>query len=447
MVDVTNFPSDFEARQLDIMQRRKRAQEGQTYEVPAGQMVSGHYVPTSWTQHLAEGLKGYGNILEERKTNQELKDLRTDRQTAMANVLRDFNTAINGSPAAPTGETFTMGANEMGDETTEQQRWKPAVKPNPSGAAMILASSPFAQHQGAGLQMLASQLKRREDSDYQQGQRDLWQKVGGDAQAFIMAGGSPDLAKSFAEAPSLGKTKGTAINGRLVNPITGEVIAEVAPQANMATDLLIPDGKGGFTVNQPLVNAKTGIAKAGASNVNVSTDKSYFGNVAEGLAKQDTGAIDAARGAPKAIETARSIQTLLSDPALITGTGANVRLALNKAFQTAGLIDGKTVANTEQLGSLLANQTLAAIKSSGLGAGNGFTNTDREFLEKAASGQITMDVNTLRRIAQTNERVGLAAIERGNAVIKGLKQSGKMGGVPLEEIAAPTVPGFRVVRD
>jgi hypothetical protein len=274
-----------------------------------------------------------------------------------------------------------------------------------------------------------------------------------DPQAAIKAGVDPALVKDFFGSKNLGRDKISFkdTGGQLV-PVNeyGETPQGVAPldkTGNPFSDILVRDANGNLVQNKPLVTAKQGIAKSGATNVNVSADKSYFGNVAEGIAKQDVATLDAGRGAPKAIETARSIKTLLSDPALITGTAANARLSLNKAFQTAGLIDGKTVANTEQLGSLLANQTLSAIKSSGLGAGNGFTNTDREFLEKASSGQITMDVNTLRRIADMNERTGLAAIEKSNSIIRNLNKSGKMGNVPMEFIEIPAASGFRIIRD
>jgi hypothetical protein len=260
------------------------------------------------------------------------------------------------------------------------------------------------------------------------------------------------MVKNYYESPNLGREKVEFkdVGGQLV-PVTqyGDTPTGVQPlmkTGNPFSDVVVRDAAGNIVPNAPLVQVKGDIARKGATNVNVNADKSYFGNVAEGLAKQDVGAIDAARSAPKAIETARSIKALLNDPNLITGTGANARLALNKAFQTAGLIDGNTVANTEQLGSLLANQTLSAIKSSGLGAGNGFTNTDREFLEKASSGQITMDVNTLRRIADINEKTGLATIAKGNSIIQNLQNSGQMGNVSLEQVQVPVTPGFKVIR-
>lgn len=176
-------------------------------------------------------------------------------------------------------------------------------------------------------------------------------------------------------------------------------------------------------------------------NVGVNTDKSYFGNVAEGLAKVDVGAIDAGRSAPDRIASARRVKEVLATSP-ITGTGAEARLGLNRALATAGLIDGTNVANTEVLASTLASQTLDAIKTSGLGSGQGFTDKDRAFLERAKSGNIEMTPQALGILADLNERAAVASIRRANSVIGKLRQSPQAGamGQALDPIPEPSVP-------
>jgi hypothetical protein len=201
-------------------------------------------------------------------------------------------------------------------------------------------------------------------------------------------------------------------------------------------------GQGGQLVpNTPYQQYETGKARAGASQVNVNTDKSYFGNVAEGLAKVDVGAIDAGRSAPDRIASARRVKEVLATNP-ITGTGAEARLSLNRALATAGLIDGTNVANTEVLASTLASQTLDAIKTSGLGSGQGFTDKDRAFLERAKSGNIEMTPQALGTLADLNERAAVASIRRANSVIGKLRQSPQAGamGQGLDMIPEPTVP-------
>jgi hypothetical protein len=174
-------------------------------------------------------------------------------------------------------------------------------------------------------------------------------------------------------------------------------------------------------------------------NVGVNTDKSYFSNIAEALAKNDAAMVDSARSAPERIQTAQRVKALLAQNP-ITGTGAEARLSLNRALATGGVIDGKNVADTEVLASTLASQTLDAIKSSGLGSGQGFTDKDRQFLERARSGNIEMNSQTLGRLADLNERSARVSIQRGNSVINKLRsspQAGQMGGMldPIQEPA------------
>jgi len=87
---------------------------------------------------------------------------------------------------------------------------------------------------------------------------------------------------------------------------------------------------------------------------------------------------------------------------------------------TTPVIDPTTGINTEMLMADMAKTTLQNIKSSGLGAGQGFSNADRDFLEKASAGKITLNAGTIKYIADLNERAGLKAIDKYNTTIKSL---------------------------
>lgn len=183
------------------------------------------------------------------------------------------------------------------------------------------------------------------------------------------------------------------------------------------------------------------VAARGATRVNVpvNTERTYAGNIAEALAKQDTEAIDAGRSAPERIRAARQVKQLLTEQP-ITGTLAEQRLMLSKALATAGLTSEDSAAATETLAASLASQALAAIKSSGLGAGSGFSNADRDFLERASAGKIDMTPGAIARIADLNERAGVRAIERANRVIRRLQGNEQLGPNvrgALEEIQPP----------
>lgn len=180
------------------------------------------------------------------------------------------------------------------------------------------------------------------------------------------------------------------------------------------------------------------VTHAPGTTVNVSTEKKYGERFGGLIADRDAGKLDAAEGAPRVIENADRITDILASGKVFTGTGANVRLQIAKALNLAGGTDTERIANTEVLISSLANSTLGAIKSSNLGAGQGFTNADRDFLEKAASGQITYDATSLRRLAELGRRAGVASIESWNSRVRQIPRSALEGaGISAEPLPIP----------
>jgi hypothetical protein len=180
------------------------------------------------------------------------------------------------------------------------------------------------------------------------------------------------------------------------------------------------------------------VTHAPGTTVNVSTEKKYGERFGGLIADRDAGKLDAAEGAPRVIENADRITDILASGKVFTGTGANVRLQIAKALNLAGGTDTERIANTEVLISSLANSTLGAIKSSNLGAGQGFTNADRDFLEKAASGQITYDATSLRRLAELGRKVGVASIESWNNRVRQMPRSALEGaGISADPLPIP----------
>lgn len=201
------------------------------------------------------------------------------------------------------------------------------------------------------------------------------------------------------------------------------------PKRNL-NDLIQVGPDGTPQVNQLALNAKSRVASAGATRLNIpiNTERTYYGNMAEGLAKQDIATLDAAKTAPDRVATAQRIRDALSKNP-ITGTAAEQRLGVHRALATVGLVDPKQVAATEGLQSELASMTLDAIKTSGLGSGQGFTDKDRQFLELAKSGRIDMTPQNIMRVADLNEKAARATYQRGAEVSKRLRGAQGMGEV------------------
>jgi hypothetical protein len=185
---------------------------------------------------------------------------------------------------------------------------------------------------------------------------------------------------------------------------------------------------------------KSRIGKAGASQqvVNVSTEKKYGERFGGLIADQDAAKLSAAEAAPQAAATADRVMDLISSGKVITGTGANARLQLAKALNLAGGTDSEKIRNTEVLVSSLAETTLGAIKSSNLGAGQGFTNADRDFLEKAKAGQLSYDAKSLTELARLSRLAAEKSADSWNTRVKQIPASALEGtGISTNPVVVP----------
>ena len=195
----------------------------------------------------------------------------------------------------------------------------------------------------------------------------------------------------------------------------------------------------GTYVDVPLPAAveaqKSRIAKAGATNVNVSTEKKYGERFGGLIAESDAAKLAAAEKAPEAAATADRVMDLIGTGKVITGTGANARLQIAKALNLAGGTDSEKIRNTEVLISSLAETTLGAIKSSNLGAGQGFTNADRDFLEKAKAGQLSYDSKSLAELARLSRLAAEKSAESWNTRVKQIPAAALEGtGISTEPV-------------
>lgn len=153
-------------------------------------------------------------------------------------------------------------------------------------------------------------------------------------------------------------------------------------------------------------------------SLTVDTGKRYGEQFAGKIAQQDADLREAAQKAPDLASRANRIKQTLAAGKVITGAGADYRLALGKAMNLAGASDAETIANTETLAADLAKNTLDAIKQSGLGSGTGFSNADRAFLERAVGGQITLQKETIDRLATLAHRAAEKSAERWTKRVK-----------------------------
>ena len=194
---------------------------------------------------------------------------------------------------------------------------------------------------------------------------------------------------------------------------------------------------------------------APANNITLSTEKSYGGEYGKKTAESDINLKAAAEAAPTLAESSNRISQILKSGKVFTGTGAEFKLQLAKALKVVANTENEAIANTESLISSLAGQTLGNIKSSGLGSGQGFTDKDREFLQAASAGTITLDSKTLQRLSDLSYRSAVATADKWSkrvkeipkSVLEGTGTSTEPVNVPSRTGAAPKVSPVRSAAD
>jgi len=150
--------------------------------------------------------------------------------------------------------------------------------------------------------------------------------------------------------------------------------------------------------------------------VNIPGEDSFSKGLGTATVEAIQGARTQAQSGLGTIQATRRIQDLL-DSGVITGTGAELRLSLNRALATAGLIDGKRVTNTEQLLAEISNNVLARTEQmKGV-----LTDRDIEFLKDAAAGRISLTPETIRRVAEISERGSGQLVENYNSMVRPLE--------------------------
>jgi hypothetical protein len=169
-----------------------------------------------------------------------------------------------------------------------------------------------------------------------------------------------------------------------------------------------------------------------ATSVTVDTGaKPMATRIGEALGGDFAAARQAAMGAQKGLQVADEAEKILNSGAY-TGAGGNFQLVGGKIAQAAGFAtDKEKIANTEALVSNLAQQTLANIKQSGLGGGNGFSNADREFLQNATGGKIEMTELGLRKLVDLNRRSNANVIRTFDSMASELEKRPEYKGMPL----------------
>lgn len=206
-----------------------------------------------------------------------------------------------------------------------------------------------------------------------------------------------------------------AVKPEKARPMTPEEKAAAGIPAEVSA-IVKPDGTVDVVntgVLPPAAQAqKIEQAQAGRSNQSVTLNNGP-NELVGGVMKQFNESRDAASGAAASINSIHDARRQLDTAGgIVSGAGAESLLQLRKVGQLLGVGDPAAITNTETFRAQVAPIVLGAIK--GLGAGSAISNADREFIEKAVGGNISLDDTSIRRILDIQERALRSKIDRHN---------------------------------
>jgi hypothetical protein len=203
----------------------------------------------------------------------------------------------------------------------------------------------------------------------------------------------------------------------------------LADQQKVGNEITVENGKPTFRKPWQSTGSEAYVTPNASTNISVNTDKSFYGTWGEKRAAATDALYEAAQTAPQSIERAKQIQQALKNGA-ITGTAAEAKLGIAKIAKAFGWNDANDwVANTEGMASGLAKGTLDLIAPSKLGGGSGFSNADRDFLDKVSGNKISLDAKTIERLMGLHIKAQKATVKKWNSTYDRLdkKQMDIMG--------------------
>lgn len=374
----------FEQQIAELQRRQQMAQQATGFNAPQGKMVSGRYVKANPLEYLAEALRGAGKSRESVMAGDEMNALQDKRQKAIADALRGFQSELNPSQVG-TGQTGMVNDALPPEMQIGAQAQLPPRQPNMQAAFGHLMNSNIGSLQSAGMTGMLSNAQEQAKQALQQRQMQILKTAKTPQEALAM--GVPfEAVKNYYESPNIGREeiKYVDSNGTLI-PTTkygkAEGVPSIGPSGNPFKDLLVagPDGKP--VVNEPMYEAKSRIANAGAARNSTTVINAGPKAFETELGKLDAGQLEKWR------DNAQTAQNMLGTVANLrdaektgaySGGGADTRLAVSNMIEGWTGIAPKGLVGSQIYNAEANKLILDRVKT--LGANP--SNADREFIQK-----------------------------------------------------------------
>lgn len=237
-------------------------------------------------------------------------------------------------------------------------------------------------------------------------------------------------AKPIVVSPSASVYSGNKFTQAPAAPVAPAALTTLAKLQNELAAL--PPGDPRRAEYVALIRKET--THAPATTVNVSTEKAYGGAFGGKMAENDINKLTTAERAPQLAESANRIIGIVQEGNVFTGPAADIKLNIARALNVTGANNQEKIANTESLIAASGQSTLDAIKSAGLGTGQGFTDKDLKFLQNIAGGTVNLTPQTLKELATLQHRAATRSVESWN------KRVGEMPSSVIQGTGLSTVP-------
>tara|TARA_R110000803_G_scaffold132701_1_gene199895 strand:- start:2297 stop:3625 length:1329 start_codon:yes stop_codon:yes gene_type:complete len=201
---------------------------------------------------------------------------------------------------------------------------------------------------------------------------------------------------------------------RIVEPPPGTTFAEVQSMLNTGTAFVPTNRLSGGSINEDN-NVDIGFGPG------ETPDERNEIKLAEGLGEQQSNKLYAdyekAKSSQTNIGKIDGLISHLNDSQVITGAGADMKLRLQKVINFFGGRSDK-VSDTELANAMMGSEVFPLIKSLGIGAKGMDTPAERIFLREVLTGVVSLNKNTLIKMATFRKNIAEGAIENWNKQVR-----------------------------
>ena len=381
MFGVTEFDQDPEtAAELMRIRRQQQIADAMMQSgraAPQGRMAGRIFVPSSPLESLGALAEQYVAKGQMGEAEQGYKALGDRKAQMFAESVAGLQKLRSGTPEQPMGPPTPEG--EMGV--------KEAVAPGTKQQVTdFLLSQQHPTFKQAGLAQMLADTKQVEKFGH-----DV--KFTTDKKPYVVG----DLGTVKYLDPTLTpRDRLEFVDGQPVNPFSGtKEGAPIAKRPNMATDLLIPDAAGNLVPNTKLIDAKKGIAQAGAAQTRVNTFTPASEEAQKDFMKKISTNWEALQTAPVTLKNIETAKGLVKQAGGFVGNFGENKLEIVKFFNNnlGTNIAPNEVANAEELRSRLFFQIMDNLKKM-----DSQPSQQQQQVMRESLGSLTTDPSAIPRV-------------------------------------------------